>query len=438
MQNSLLIIDDKEQFSTSLADNLGHYGFPCHTATTAKEAYRVLSCKPIGAILLDINLGKENGVDLLAQLSSDFGHIPVVMITGYASIESAVQSMKLGAVDYIQKPIDLGNLLKILQNILKYRDKSDLTHPNAESPLIITQSKQMKLLLSKLKRIAATDMPVLIIGENGTGKELFADFIHHYSRRRSAKMVKVNCAAFPESLLDNELFGHEKGAFTGADKGYRGVFERSHGGSLFLDEISDMSSSIQAKILRTLQNNEIHRIGGDDTIIIDVRFISATNKNLEKMIAEKVFREDLYYRINMATVTIPPLRERREDIPLLADHFIDEFCKIHNKQIAGIKDQALKKLYNYNWPGNIRELKNTIFYAATLASARCIGPDDIPNFIENVYNTPYPIQENEKMLIADALSRNKSNKKKTAEELHISRNTLYRKLKRYGLSECGS
>ncbi len=434
----VLIVDDKEQFSRSLAENLGHFGFTCRTAATAREALRLLPQEPIGLILLDINLGATSGMDLLKRLSTEYRYIPVVMITGYASIETAVQSMKLGAVDYIQKPVDLDNLLKVLHNVLKLGNEA-APAPNApNSPVIITQSESMKLLLSKLKRIAATTIPVLITGENGTGKELIADFIHFHSNRKHANFEKVNCAAFPESLLDNELFGHEKGAYTGAEKSYAGVFERANGGTLFLDEISDMSSAIQAKILRTLQNNEVRRIGGDSTVIIDVRFISATNKNLEEQIKAKTFREDLFYRINTATVTVPPLRERREDIPLLIDFFIGEFCRLHGKPISGIRDQALRRLIDYNWPGNVRELRNTIFYAATLTPFPHIGPDDLPQLESSVHPEATSIEDSERRLIADSIQRNNSNIKKTAEELHISRNTLYRKLKKYGLSKCNS
>jgi DNA-binding NtrC family response regulator len=437
VRSSILIVDDKEQFSKSLAENLAHFGFTCRSAATAKEVLRVLLHECVSAILMDINLGATNGIDLLKRLSAEYRHIPVVMITGYASIETAVQSMKLGAVDYVQKPVDLNNLLKILHSALRLSDKagSALAAPN--SPTIITQNNSMKLLLTKLERIAATELPVLITGENGTGKELFVDYVHFHSKRNLSKFEKVNCAAFPESLLDNELFGHMKGAYTGADKDYAGVFERANGGSLFLDEISDMSSSIQAKILRTLQNNEVRRIGGDSTIIVDVRFISATNKKLEELIKGKTFREDLFYRVNMATVAVPPLRERREDIPLLIDFFIKEFCRLHGKQLAGIRDQALRKLVDYNWPGNVRELRNTVFYAATLTRARCIGPDDLPHFESSVPPTTKPIEDSERRLIAECIQRNNSNIKKTAEELHISRNTLYRKLKKYGLLECG-
>jgi len=433
VRSRILIVDDKEQFSKSLAENLGHFGFTCRTAVTAKDVLRVLPNDPVSAILLDINLGATNGIDLLKRLSAEYKHIPVVMITGYSSIDTAVQSMKLGAVDYVQKPVDLNNLLKILHNVLKLDSVagSALAAPNSST--IITQSKCMKQLLTKLERIAATSIPVLITGENGTGKELFADYVHFHSARNLSKFEKVNCAAFPESLLDNELFGHEKGAYTGADRDYAGIFERANGGSLFLDEISDMSSSIQAKILRTLQNNEVRRIGGDSTIIVDVRFISATNKNLEELIKAKTFREDLFYRINMATVAVPPLRERREDIPLLIDFFIKEFCRLHGKQLSGIRDQALRKLVDYNWPGNVRELKNTVFYAATLAPAHCIGPNELPYFDSNVPPKTKPIEDSERRLIAECIQRNNSNIKKTAEELHISRNTLYRKLKKYGL-----
>jgi len=431
----VLIVDDKIQFSEGLAENLSNFGFVCLTATTAEEAIRVLSNEQISVILLDINLGVTNGIDLLKKISIDYCKIPVIMITGFASIETAVSSMKMGAIDYIQKPVDLNKLLNILQSLTKRFNMNDSSFTSNYQPNIITQDKSMELMLAKLKQIASTNIPVLITGESGTGKELLAEFIHFHSSRSHLKLEKTNCAAFPESLLDNELFGHEKGAYTGADKPYQGVFERANGSNLFLDEISDMSTSIQAKILRTLQNKEIRRIGGEKTIIIDVRFIFATNQNLKEMIGHKTFREDLFYRINAATIKVPPLRNRQKDIPLLVDFFIKEFCKIHEKQILGIQEKALEKLINYSWPGNIRELRNTIFYAATLTNTQYIKNEDIPHLDKNAEQIFNPIEENEKKIIGESMLRNNSNIKKTAEELRISRNTLYNKLKKYGLLE---
>jgi two-component system response regulator AtoC len=306
------------------------------------------------------------------------------------------------------------------------------------SPRLISQDEHMKEILNKAKRLACTDLPVLIIGENGTGKEIMADYLHTLSPRSCRKMVKINCAAFPENLLDNELFGHERGAYTGADSAFKGVFERADESTLFLDEISDMSSAIQAKILRVLQNCEIRRIGGDKTIKINVRFIAASNKNLESFIALKRFREDLYYRLNAASIRIPPLRERKADIPLLIDCFLKEFGTSNSKDIRGVDEKALQILQTYDWPGNVRELKNTVNYAAAISMKDIIGVEDLPTYLSHLTEeqSAYNIrEETERNLIIKMLKKMDNNKKRTAEVLNISRKTLYNKLDKYGLIE---
>jgi len=294
----------------------------------------------------------------------------------------------------------------------------------------------MSSILVTIKKLASANLPILLLGENGTGKEVFADYIHLNSNRNIKKMVKINCAAFPESLLDNELFGHEKGAYTGADSVFKGVFEKADKGTLFLDEIGDMSPNIQAKILRVLQNNEIRRLGGNDVINVDVHFIAATNKNIEEMMGKNIFRKDLYYRLNTATVKIPSLKERKDDIPILVKYFLDEYSKLNNKAVTDISDSVLDIFLDYSWPGNVRELKNTIFYACAVTSKNIIGIDDLPVTLlplnskmekNNIFS------ENEKIILFKTLKQFNNNKKKVAEILQISRSTLYSKLKRYGL-----
>ena len=305
------------------------------------------------------------------------------------------------------------------------------------SPNIVTANREMISLLANAEKFAVTDLPILICGENGTGKELIVDFIHARSSRRTFRMLKMNCAAFPESLLDNELFGHEKGAYTGAEAAFKGVFEQAHKNSLFLDEIGEMPLPIQTKILRAIQNREIRRIGGSEVITVDVRFITSTNKDLPALIAEKKFREDLFYRLNTVVLKIPPLRERKDDIPLLVEHFLNEFATVHAKPVLSASDELIGKLFDFNWPGNVRELKNTVYYAAAIASRDSIDIDDLPAGMLS-YDSSRPSdnirEEMERNLILKILKKSNNNKKMAAELLNVSRNTLYNKMKKYGLS----
>jgi len=443
MSCPILIIDDNVQLCKSLAQNFNQLGYKSYLATNSKEAIHTFSNNSIEAVLLDIKLGKDDGIKTLTRLLEIRNRVPVIMITGYGSIESAVQSLKIGAYDYIQKPLDFDKLLNIVEKAV---ESSNLKNENRYlrerlteySPRLITQDEHMTEILNKAKRLACTDIPVLIIGENGTGKEIMADYIHTLSKRSYRKMVKINCAAFPENLLDNELFGHERGAYTGADSTFKGVFERADGSSLFLDEISDMSSAIQAKILRVLQNCEIRRIGGDEIIKINVRFVAASNKDLENFIELKKFREDLYYRLNAASIRIPPLRERKADIPLLIDYFLKEFATYNSKDIRGVSEKALNIFKAYNWPGNVRELKNAVNFAAAISVKDVIGVEDLPTYLSKCTEEQYTYnirEETERNLIIKMLKKMDNNKKKTAEILNMSRKTLYNKLEKYGLPE---
>lgn len=439
MQCSILIIDDNVNLCKSLAQNFDHLGYRSYLATKSRDAIKIYSNNRIDAVLLDIMLGKEDGINTLTRLLEIDNRIPVIMITGYGSIESAVKSIKIGAYDYVQKPLDFNKLLKIVENAVKFSKlKEENEHLKMRlfecSPQIVTQDSQMAEILNKAKRLAQTDIPVLLQGENGTGKEILADYIHMMSKRNFRKMLKTNCAAFNENLLDNELFGHDKGAYTGADSEFKGMFERADGSTLFLDEISDMSGGIQAKILRVLQDGEIRRIGGDTVIKIDARFIAASNKDLEHLIELKKFRQDLYYRLSAATLAIPPLRERKDDIPLLVDYFAEEFSLHNGKKIEGTSDRALMLLMSYEWPGNVRELKNAINYAAAISVKDFIDVDDLPTYLsDGDYSEALDNirEETEKKLILMMLQKTDYNKKRTAELLSMSRKTLYNKLNRY-------
>ncbi len=443
MRKEILIIDDNAKLAQSLARNFEQLGYEAHLAVDSGGAFRILSRRPVRAALLDIVLGDEDGLAVLERVLERYPALPVIMITGFGSIESAVASVKLGAFDYAQKPLDFNKLLKIVENAIKLteleKENSSLRDRIMElSGNMITRNPELLALCEKAKRLAATDISVLIHGENGTGKELLATLIHNASTRASRKMITVNSAAFPDSLLDNELFGHEKGAYTGADTRFIGIFERAEKSTLYLDEIGDMSMPTQAKILRALQNQEIRRIGGNETIKIDVRLIASTNRDLTRLIEEKRFRQDLYYRLNAAILTLPPLRERRDDIPLLTEHFLALFSRENAKDVTGVSSAAMTRFMDYDWPGNVRELKNSLNYAATMARTETIHLEDLPASLLEVRCGACPdsaLEDAEKRLILRALKETGYNKKKASAVLNISRKTLYNKLKKYEISQ---
>jgi two-component system response regulator AtoC len=442
MEQEILIIDDNIKVCESLAQNFRELGYIGLSAINSTEAVRLYLNQKISAVILDVKLGGENGIDVLKQLMALNSKVPIIMITAYATIETAVESIKLGAFDYLQKPINFDKLETVVKNAIRMKqlEEENLKFRSRLSDFssrLVTQSNEMRELCRKAKQLAATDLPILICGESGTGKELLADFIHSCSRQSCNKIVKINCSAFAESLLDNELFGHDKGAYTGADSTYQGVFERAHNSTLFLDEIGDMPLSIQAKILRTLQDKELRRVGGKAAIKMNVRFIAATNKNLQVLIAEQSFREDLLYRLNAATLTIPPLRQRREDIPLLVVHFLKDFQSNDSKKTKLVSERVMKFFLNYDWPGNVRELKNALHYAAAISLKDSIDIGDLPpGFInqessESSENIRYKM---EKELILNILQKAEYNKKRAAELLNMSRKTLYNKIEKYGIS----
>lgn len=441
MRGRILVIDDKVMVCKSLAQNFEQRGYQTLYATTGAEALHLFATEPIHAVLLDIMLGKENGLHLLADLLQIHNTIPIIMMTGYASIETAVQAMKSGAFDYITKPLDFDKLFPLVERAVDLAKLNTEQHSETlmlpSTSMVITQHAPLLNVCQRARKLAATDLPILIVGENGVGKELIADLIHAHSARHAHPMLKINCAAFPETLLDNELFGHEKGAYTGADTTFKGVFERAHGSSLFLDEIGDMPLTIQAKILRGLQHHEIRRLGGERMIKVDVRFIAATNKDLPALIAQKTFREDLFYRLNAAMLHIPPLRDRKEDIPLLVEHFLKEYAATHAASSKRLSDAVLECFLDYAWPGNVRELKNTLNYAAAISTSDVIECEDLPPHFPVAGQLPQSenIREDvEKTLIMKMLHKAHYNKTKAAELLNMSRKTLYNKLEKYGIT----
>lgn len=442
MACSILVIDDNQKICETLSENFSREGYRCSHATESTAAFSILEKNCIDVVVLDIRLGVENGLEVLSRIKERYADQAVVMITAFGDIDSAVKSMKLGAFDYLQKPVKFERLLETIENAasqtrIKKISGDDFSGVESKTEEMLSNVPCMRQLFERARQFAKTDLPVLLIGESGTGKELFTDFIHKNSQVARNQLIKINCSAFAESLLDAELFGHEKGAFTGADREFKGVFERADGGSLVLDEIGDMPPSIQAKILRTLQNNEIRRVGGNKTIKVKVRFIASTNKNLEQLITEKNFREDLYYRLNTVTLKLPPLRERRGDIQCLATYLLKHAALGGDKPEKILSEDAMKLLLEYDWPGNIRELKNILNYAAALTERTVIEVRDLPPAFLNKISAPSDLNiryKMEKDLIIEILEKYNFNKKKTAEELNMSRKTLYAKMEKYEIT----
>lgn len=442
--DTVLIVDDKINVCRSISQNLLALGYATHFATNGYEGLKLLANHDVDAVLLDVALGEQNGIQVLRRFRDLRPDVPVIMITGYGTIESAVQAIKLGAFEYVQKPINFNKLLTVIDHAITItrlgaENQNLKERIGAVTPQMVSGSESMASLKQKAMQLAATDLPILICGESGTGKEGFAEFIHACSSRNGGSLVKINCAAFPEHLLDNELFGHEPGAYTGAEHSFHGVFERANRGSLLMDEVADMSLQTQAKILRALQNSEIRRIGGTEMLKVDVRFIAATNRNISELIEEGRFREDLYYRLNTATLTLPPLRSRKEDIPLLTEFFLKEFSKNNQKSVCYTSDEVVTMFLAYDWPGNIRELKNVVQFAAAISLNEEICPRDLPpTFVQAVPelfdDRSTSLETRERELILQTLHKTSYNKAKTAALLRISRKTLYNKLKRYELN----
>lgn len=455
---SILIVDDEEGIRHGLTTFFRKKGFSTYSKPDFSSAIQLVNNKKIDAAIIDIRLkGSRDGIDLIRTLKRIEPDMVIVVITGYGSIDTAVASMKEGAADYIVKPIDNR---KLFDSVLKNLEIRFLKSENIylKNEIIskyttwdfVTENDQLKELLKKVERIKDKPVTVLITGETGTGKEVLARYIHYTGSRKDGKFVAINCAALSEELLLSELFGHEKGAFTGAFERKVGKFEIAHGGTLFLDEIGDMSPEIQAKLLRVIEENSFERVGGTKRITVDVRIITATNRDLIGLISQGKFREDLYYRINVVSFYIPPLRERRDDIPLLTRHFIKKYNRMYNKRVVDLDEQAYKLLMRHSWPGNVRELENIVNQLVLLSDNEVITLDELKRsnlFIrrEKEPNLDYTritslkeamaeiITYYEKKIIQHFLKINNFNKSKTAESLSITRKTLDSKIELYGI-----
>lgn len=387
----VLIIDDEDNIRSGLMLSLKSEGFDVQGAASGVEALDKINLFLPDLIVSDIKMPGLNGLELLEQVKIKHPNIPVIMLTGHAGLDDAVTAMKLGAYDFLTKPVHLDKLILLIQRAIAQMDQhqqlqnlSEQLEKHKDMENIIGSSGCIKKLQEMIRQIAPTDATVLLQGESGVGKEIFASAIHQNSMRSLGPFVKVHCGALPENLLESELFGHEKGAFTGATARRKGRFELANGGTIFLDEIGDISPAVQIKLLRVLQEREFERVGGEETIKTDIRIISATNKNLKQAVQDKIFREDLYYRLNVVELAIPPLRERKEDIPLLVDFFLKNFSNKYNKQIKSFDTEAMKKVLTYSWPGNIRELQNSIETAVVLSKDQEISVHVLPAHLQDL------------------------------------------------------
>ena len=381
----ILVIDDENSIRDALCDILSEEKYEVLTAEDGEAGWAKLEQEKIDLVLCDIKMPKMDGMELLNKVSQEGLDIPFVMISAHGTIETAVEATKKGAYDFIQKPPDLNRILLTVRNAIdnsKLSTETKVLRKKVSKGFeIIGESEDIVEVKTTIDKVAPTEARVLINGENGTGKELVARWLHEKSTRSKAPLVEVNCAAIPSELIESELFGHEKGSFTSAHKQRIGKFEQAHGGTLFLDEIGDMSLSAQAKVLRALQDKKITRVGGDKAIDVDVRVLAATNKNLKKEIEAGRFREDLFHRLSVMIITVPPLRERKEDIKLLADHFLEQVAVEYGTAKKSIEDQAISQLENYNWTGNIRELRNVI-ERLVIMSQDTITKEDVKKYVE--------------------------------------------------------
>ena len=446
MNFTILIIDDEKNIREGLSAALELDGYSVKLAANGAEGLALIEKGDIDLVITDLRMPGISGEEVLAKVRGESPGIPVIVLTGHGSIDTAVDAMRNGAYDFLTKPLSLDRLSLIVKRALAGREL-EIRHSSLQQELnaqasfesIIGKSAEMQRIFQMVRKAADSKASVLITGESGTGKELIANALHNLSPRKSNPFIKVHCAALSETLLESELFGHEKGAFTGAAARKRGRFELANTGTIFLDEIGEINQNVQIKILRVLQDKRFERVGGEETLEVDVRVIAATNRNLEEEIAQGRFREDLFYRLNVVHIQVPLLRDRKDDIPLMLNAFLDEFNRENNKSITGFDSRSRSALYKYDWPGNIRQLRNCVESAVVMCSGNEITLEDLPPTVRgaaesNVIQVPVGITmaEAEKIIIQQNLASNQGNKTKTADILGIGRKTLHRKLEEYG------
>jgi two-component system response regulator HydG len=446
--HSILVVDDDTAHRTMLRTLVGGWGYAITEADDGEAAIRRVREGAYDLVLMDVRMLKVSGLEALAAIKAINPAIPVVIMTAFSSVETAVAALKEGAHDYLTKPLDFDKLrVTIARSMEHTRLKAENRALRAELAgrfergRIVGRSPAMQRVLDTVAQVAPSEATVLISGESGTGKELVAGLLHANSGRREGPFVSLNCAAITESLMESELFGHEKGAFTGAERRREGRFHQADGGTLFLDEVSEMPLSMQVKFLRVLQEREFTRVGGDSLLRVDVRVVAATNTHLPERIAAGRFREDLYYRLNVVGLQLPPLRERREDIPLLAQHFLETFAAKNRTPVKGFTPQAMDRLIRCDWPGNVRELMNAVERAVVLARADylteadfpAIGPAAAAGAPPAAGGAGLPLSEVERAVILDTLAAAGGNKSEAARRLGVTRRTLHKKLKAYGV-----
>ena len=454
-KSTILVVDDDHAHRTMLNTLISGWGYTVSEADDGSSAVEKVKETTFDLVLMDVRMVKISGLEALETIKAYNPAIPVIIMTAYSSVETAVEALKQGAHDYLTKPLDFDKLRLTIDRAMEHtrlKEENRLLRETLghqfDTQNIIGNSPKMITLLETVAQVAPSEATVLISGESGTGKELIAGAIHFNSLRKKGPFVKINCAAITETLLESELFGHEKGAFTGADRRKEGRFSQAHGGTLFLDEVGEMSLMMQVKLLRALQEREFNRVGGESTIQVDVRVIAATNKNLKDRINEGAFREDLYYRLNVVELEVPPLSDRKEDIPLLTRHFLEMFAAKNRKEIKGFTPKAMDNLIRYNWPGNVRELMNAVERGVVLARSSYLDEADFPfmkdSLIENNQEDSInpdelslqgdvPLEEIEKTAILKTLETANGNKSEAARRLGITRKTLHKKLKAYGV-----
>ena len=446
--NPILIVDDDAAHRTMLRTLLSQWGYAVFEADDGQTAIDAVQDRYFNLILMDVRMLKVSGLEALERIKAYNPAIPIIIMTAFSSVETAVEALKKGAYDYLTKPLDfdklkltIGRAVEHTQLKAENRMLKESLGKHFDRRNIIGRSPSMVQLLESVAQVAPSEATVLITGESGTGKELIAGALHYNSHRKDGPFIKINCAALTETLLESELFGHEKGAFTGADRRKEGCFIQADGGSLFLDEVSEMSLTMQVKLLRVLQEREVIRVGGEVPLPVDVRVICATNKNLEDLLRQGEFREDLYYRLNVVGLTLPPLRNRRDDIPLLAQHFLDMFAQKNRKTIEGFTPQSLDAVVKHDWPGNVRELMNAIERGVVLsrghlldtADLRLLGEESLPEPDDQIVEDDLPgsLEAVERTTILKTLELAGGNKSEAARRLGITRKTLHKKLKKY-------
>jgi two-component system, NtrC family, response regulator AtoC len=458
----ILVVDDETSVRTVLKALLRREGYEVETASDGEEAVRKVNSLQPAMVIMDIRMPKKDGIEAFREIREIDKNIQVIMMTAFAAVETAVEAMKLGAFDYIIKPFNNDEVKILVKRAMQFRHLKDEVkvlqrelNNSYRLDKIITNSPKMMQLYKVIGKVAQTNATVLIMGESGTGKELVANTIHYNSHRKTGPFVKINCGALPESLLETELFGHEKGAFTGAIHKKLGRFEAAEHGTIFLDEIGEISQSLQVKLLRVLQEREFERVGGTETIKADFRVVAATNKDLKSMVEKGEFREDLYYRLNVVSLRVPPLRERKEDIGLLARYFLQKFSQENNKEMITFDEEAMRLLEEYPWPGNVRELQNLVERSVIMSTGSIIFPEDlllpVSGIDENDSIGPkHEVKESlpelgdgqtlkdlikklEQSVIEKKLHENQGNKMKTAKDLGISRRALLYKIQEYGI-----